>query len=149
MWMRLAANADVAFIRGADQAFYRLHEQNMRKSFSTLMDLRERRLAFETVLDRYGERLPGAQRRSGCLYRALARQAIWAAGRAYDRGETPQASVDELMAFAVDCWPGVSRLPLYRILESRKRIGPRGMQYMLDQKARSWLRRQSWKYRGV
>ena len=149
MWMRLAANADVAFIRGADQAFYRLHEQNMRKSFSTLMDLRERRLAFETVLDRYGERLPGAQRRSGCLYRALARQAIWAAGRAYDRGETPQASVDELMAFAVNCWPGVSRLPLYRILESRKRIGPRGMQYMLDQKARSWLRRQSWKYRGV
>ena len=62
---------------------------------------------------------------------------------------TPQASVDELMAFAVDCWPGVSRLPLYRTLESRKRIGPRGMQYMLDQKARSWLRRQSWKYRGV
>ena len=93
MWMRLAANADVAFIRGAHQAYYRLHEQNMRKSFSTVMDLRERRLGFETVLDRCGERLPDAQRMSGNVHRALAREAIWAAGRVYDRGGAQQASV--------------------------------------------------------
>jgi glycosyltransferase involved in cell wall biosynthesis len=149
MWMRLAANADVAFIRGADQAYYRLHEQNMRKSFSSVMDLRERRLGFETVLDRCGERLPDAQRMSGNVHRALAREAVWAAGRVYDRGGTQQASVDELMAFATDCWPEASKLPLYRTLESRKPIGPRGMHYMLDQKARWWLRRRSWKYRGI
>src|SRR5689334_1086006 len=29
MWIRLAANADVGFIRGVDQAYYRVHEQNM------------------------------------------------------------------------------------------------------------------------
>src|SRR5260370_37939709 len=60
MWLRLAANADVGFIRGADQAYYRLPEQNMRKAFNAGMDLRERRLVLETGLERYGERMPEA-----------------------------------------------------------------------------------------
>jgi hypothetical protein len=55
--MRLVANADVT-IRGVDQAYYRLHLENMRKAHSALMDLRERRLVYETVLDRYSGRLP-------------------------------------------------------------------------------------------
>ena len=65
MYMRLAANADVGFIRGVDQAYYRVHGQNMSSSVSALMDLRQRRLVFETVLDRYGERLPDGKRLSG------------------------------------------------------------------------------------
>ncbi len=148
MWMRLAANADVGFVRGVDQAYYRLHEQNMRKAFNAVRDLRERRLAFEMILDRYGERLPDARPMSGLMHRALAREALWAAGREYDGGRTEQASVDELMAFASDCWPEVSGLSLYRTLQARKRIGARGMYYMLNHKGHWWLRRRGWKYRG-
>ena len=148
LWMRLAANADVGFIRGADQAYYRLHEQNMRKGFTTAMDLRERRLAFQTVLDRCGERLPDAKRMSRLMHRAMAREALWAAGREYHREGPGQASVDELMAFASDCWPEVSRLPLYRTLQARKRIGPRGAYYMLNHKGHWWLRRRGWRFRG-
>jgi hypothetical protein len=156
MWMRLAANADVGFIRGVDQAYYRLHEQNMRKSFNALMDLRERRLVFETVLERYGERLSEATRLSGLVRRALGREALWAAGRTYHRGSAEQTSVDELLAFASDCWPEASRLPLYRTLQWRKSIGPRAMLYLqpfiesavFTHKVQSWLRRRSWKYRG-
>ncbi len=148
MWMRLAANADVGFIRGVDQAYYRLHEQNMRKAFTALMDLRERRLVYETVLDRYGETLPDPARLSTLVHRALGREALWAAGRMYDRRGTQQAFVDELVAFALDCWPEVSGLPLYRTLESRKGIGPSAMRYMLAHKVEWWLRRRSWKYRG-
>ena len=156
MWMRLAANADVGFIRGVDQAYYRLHEENMRKAFNALMDLRQRRLVFETVLERYGDRLSDATRLSDLVRRALGKEALWDAGRAYDRGSAEQASVDELLAFAVDCWPQVSRLPLYRTLELRKSIGPRamlGLRPVIDsavftRKVRWWLRRRSWKYRG-
>jgi glycosyltransferase involved in cell wall biosynthesis len=157
MWMRLAANADVGFIRGVDQAYYRLHEENMRKAFDALMDLRQRRLVFETVLERYGERLSDATRLSDLVRRALGKEALWDAGRAYDRGSTEQTSVDEFLAFAVDCWPGVSKLPLYRTLELRKTIGPRmmlGLQPFIEsdvfaRKVQWWLRRRSWKYRGV
>jgi glycosyltransferase involved in cell wall biosynthesis len=165
--MRLAAYADVGFLRGVDQSYYRLHEQNMSKAVSALMDLRERRSVFEVVLDRYGDRLSDTKRLSGIVHRQLGREALWAAGRVYDRGRIRRtelarrflgggtATVEEerdigyLVAFASDCWPGVSRLPLYRTLESRKRIGPRGMYYMLNQKGEWWLRRRSWKYRGI
>jgi hypothetical protein len=165
MYMRLAAYADVGFVRGVDQAYYRVHGQNMHTAVSTLMDLRQRRAVFEVVLDRYGDRLPDTKRLSDIAHRALAREALWAAGRVYDRGRIRQTElgrrflgagadleeerdVDELVAFAFDCWPEVSGLPLYRTLRSGKHIGPRGMYYMLSQKGHWWLRRRSWKYRG-
>jgi glycosyltransferase involved in cell wall biosynthesis len=167
MIMRLAAHADVGFLRGVDQTYYRLHGQNMSKSVSPLMDLRERRSAFEVALDRYGERLPDAQRLSGIVHRKLGKEALWAAGRVYDRGRMRQTAlgrcflsagratieeerdVDELVAFAFDCWPEVTRQPLYRTLRSHKTIGPRGLYYMLNQKGRWWLRRRGWKYLGI
>jgi glycosyltransferase involved in cell wall biosynthesis len=149
LWMRLAANSEVGFIRGVDQAYYRLHQENMRKGYSRLRDLSERRLVYETVLDRYGETLPDAKRLSDAMRRQLAREALWEAGRAYGWRRAHLAQVDELTAFAADCWPEASRQPLYRILQSRKRLGPRWMSYMLAHKAQWWLRRRSWKYRGV
>lgn len=164
MWMRLAADADVGFIRGVDQAYYRVHDQNMSNAVSALMDLRQRRLVFDTVLDRYGGKLTDPNHMSVLMHRALAREALWAAGRVYDRGRIrrtelalrllgagpneEERDVDELVAFASDCWPEVNRLPLYRTLQSRKHIGPRGMYYLLNQKGHWWLRRRSWKYRG-
>jgi glycosyltransferase involved in cell wall biosynthesis len=164
MFMRLAAYADVGFLRGVDQAFYRTHEQNMHSAVSTLMDLRQRRSVFDVVLDRYGESLPDPQHLSDLVRRRLGREAVWAAGRVYDRGRfrrtdlvrrflgawanEQERDVDELLAFASDCWPEVSRLPLYRTLRSRKRIGPLGMYYMLNQKGQWWLNHRSWKYRG-
>jgi glycosyltransferase involved in cell wall biosynthesis len=164
LWMRLAANADVGFIRGVDQAFYRLHEDNMRKGYGALMDLRERRLVYETVLDQSGERLPDAKGLSEIVHRKLGREALWDAGRLYGQGRMQQTElarlflgteatgqqrdVDELAAFAIDCWPEVSSLPLYRTLQSHKDLGPRAMSYMFAQKAQWWVRRRSWKYRG-
>lgn len=167
IFMRLAAYADVGFVRGADQSYYRLHQQNMSKAVTALMDLRQRRSVFEVVLDRYGERLPDAGRLSDMVRRQLGKEALWAAGRVYDRGPVQhselarrllgagaatvegESDIDELMAFAVDCWPEASRLPLYRTLQSHKRVGPRGMYYMFNNKRQWWLRRRSWKYRGI
>jgi glycosyltransferase involved in cell wall biosynthesis len=165
LWMRLAANAEVGFIRGADQAYYRLHQENMRKAYGVLRDLRERRLVYETVLDYCDERLPDAKAWSGVVHRKLGREALWAAGRAYDRGRMRQTElarrllgagatgeerdVGELLVFARDCWPEVSSLPLYRTLESHQAIGPRALGYMFAEKAQWWLRRRSWKYRGI
>ena len=59
--MRLAANADVGFLRGVDQAYHRMHGKNMITSFTSLMDLRQRRLAYEEVLDHYSERFTDAR----------------------------------------------------------------------------------------
>ena len=69
MWLRLAANSDVGFLRGVDQAYYRVrHGQNMRTSYDALMDLRQLRLAFEVALDRCGDKVSErpAPVRAGC-----------------------------------------------------------------------------------
>lgn len=156
MWMRLAANADVGYLRGVDQAYYRVHGQNMNTSFTPLMDLRQRRLAYEVVLDRCNERLSDATHLSDLVHRKLAWEALVAAARAYDRGRTQQASVDELVAFAFDCWPEARTLPIYRTLQLRKFFGPRVMPYLqplvlpaIVRKVESRGRMLSWKLRGL
>ena len=65
----------------------------MRKAYNALMDLRQRRLAYETVLDRYSDRLPDAKRLSDIVHRKLAREALWAAARAYGPGRTEQTTL--------------------------------------------------------
>jgi glycosyltransferase involved in cell wall biosynthesis len=164
MYMRLAAHADVGFLRGVDQAYYRVHLNNMSKAVGPLLDLRQRRSVFEVVLDRYGVNLGDVARLSEAVHRTLSREALWAALRVYDRGrlrhtdvarrllnvgaEEDEQDVAELLAFAVDCWPEIARLPQYQALLSQGGIGPRAVQYMVAHKAKWWLNRRSWRYRG-
>jgi len=155
MWLRLAANADVGFLRGVDQAYHRVHGKNMMTSYSALRDLQQRRLAYETVLDGYGGKLTDAAEVSNVTYRKLSREALWAAARAYDRGDARENPVDDLVAFAFDCWPDAARLPGYQTLRLRQRIGPRVLPYLQPlvlsaavHKSQGWLRRRSWKWRG-
>lgn len=164
IFMRFAAHADVGFIRGADQAFHRVHDQNMSKSVSPLMDLIDRRSVFEVVLDRYGAHLADTKSLSGMVHRQLSREAVWAAARVYDPGRLRQSELarrvlgggmaeddedlDNLMEFALDCWPQISTLRVYRALQSRKGVGLNGIWYLFSQKAQWWTRRQLWKRRG-
>lgn len=156
MWMRLAARSDVGYVRGVDQVFYRVHGHNMTKSRTHLVDLRQRRLAYEAVLERSGDRLPDCARMSEVVHRKLAWQALWLAARAYDRGRTRQTQVDELIAFALDCWPEAKALPIYRGLQLRELVGPRVMPYLqpfvlsaVGRKVQNWWWWQSWARRGL
>lgn len=130
MWIRLAANADVGFLRGVDQAFYRRHPRNMSSAYDPLMNLRQYRLVYESALDRCRDQLPDAARLSDAAHRKLAWEALVAAARAYDRGRTQQTPIGELVEFAFECWPEAGSLPIYRALQVRQRIGPRMMPYL-------------------
>lgn len=156
MWMRLALYGDVGYVRGVDQAFYRVHQHNMTKARTVLVDLQQRRAAYEAFLAWRGERLPEAGRLADIVHRKLAGEALWIAARAYDRRRTEQTPMDELVDFAFDCWPEAEKLPVYRGLRLRRRIGARTMPYLqpliLSAVARRlqnefWWR--SWKLRGI
>lgn len=158
MWMRLAAHADVGYVRGADQAYYRVHGANMSTTDfgGQLDDLRQRKAAYEAVLERCGERLPDAERLSHDVHTRLARFALRRACRAYDRGRTGEVPVEELVEFARACLPGFERLPEYRGLRLRRGIGARAMPYLqplvwsaVTDRGREWLWWQSWKRRGI
>ena len=156
MWMRLAAYADVGYIR-ADQAYYRRHDDSMSGVVDDLLMCNQLRAAYEAMLQRCAEVLPNAAELSEIVHRRLARKALWVAARAYDRRRTDRVAVDELAAFALDCWPDAARLTTYRTLQLRRRIGPTIMPYLqplvlsaVVRHARDkWWWWHSWKRRGI
>jgi glycosyltransferase involved in cell wall biosynthesis len=157
MWVRLAANADVGQLQGVTQAYYREHEQNMSGSYAAMTDFRERQLAFEVALDWRGENFPGRQHLSDLVRRKLAWEALLIAARAYDQGRTAQTPIDELVAFAFDCWPEAHRLLLYRTFLLRRFIGPGVMPHLepfvvlpsVVRRAQRWWWQRSWKLRWL
>jgi glycosyltransferase involved in cell wall biosynthesis len=156
LWMRLAAHADVGYVRGVDQAFYRVHAHNMTKARTPIVDLRQRRAAHDVLLESCGERLSDAEGLADRVHRKLAWEALLTAARAYDRGRTAQTPVDELVSFAFDCWPQARKLPVYWSLRLRQRIGPAVLPYLqplvlpaVARRVRSELWWRSWKSRGI
>jgi hypothetical protein len=127
MWLRIAAISDVAYIKGIPQAYYRVHGDSMlRSNRDPLVDLRERHKAFESLFASSGHRLKNPRPLRAMVGRALARQALWAASRAVDRGltEGPDAfPVDGLEAFAREVYPAATRLREWHGLRLRRAIG--------------------------
>lgn len=156
MWLRLAADSDVGFVRGVDQAYYRRHTQNMSLAYNPLTDLCQLRVAFESVVERCSENLSDSAYLSDIVHRKLAWKALLAAARAYDRGRTADTPIDELVTFALDCWPEARTLALYRTLVLRRRLGPRAMRALRPaslpaaavRKAKSSWVDSSWKAHG-
>jgi hypothetical protein len=123
MWLRIAAVADIAHIRGAPQAIYRVHADSMwRSQEGPMADLHERRAAFDSFFAACASRLEDSHRLEVLAARTLARQALWKASRAVDRGVGDDL-VEELTGFALDVYPAAPRLREWRGLALRRWIG--------------------------
>jgi Glycosyl transferase family 2 len=123
MWLRIAAVSDVAHIRGAPQAIYRIHSGSMLRSREgPMIDLRERRAAFDSFFAARASELEQPDRLHALASRTLARQALWRASRAVDRG-IEQELVEELTDFALDTYPESRHLREWRGLRLRQWIG--------------------------
>lgn len=127
MWLRIAAISDVAYTRGAPQAYYRVHNQSMHRTYygNALDDLKQRGEAFAHFFDRDGGLLAEATSLHTLARRALARQALWRACRAYDRNDLDRIPVDDLVDFASTTYPEVASLPEFRALRRRRFLGPK------------------------
>jgi GT2 family glycosyltransferase len=127
MWLRIAAIADIAHIRGVPQAIYRVHADSMLRSDpSEVLSLRERRAAFVSFFEHAGSLLDDAGGLAQLAWRALARQALWRASRTVDRGlhrPEDRQLVEELVAFAQETCPAYARLPEWHGFQWRRRIG--------------------------
>ncbi|WP_250002929.1 glycosyltransferase family 2 protein [Actinoplanes sp. M2I2] len=126
-WMRVSAVADVARIEGADQALHREHSASLSVNAGSgrLLDLRERRVAFDAVFEGPGGKLAQATQLHERARRALATEALEACYHAYDRRLTGVEPIDEYVAFALETYPAARELKDWRRLEARRRLGPR------------------------
>src|SRR5438874_11851716 len=132
MWLRTAAVSDVGRVNGPDQALHRDHESSMSVTVGSgrILDLKERRTVYEVLFDGPGKLLPGADELHDRARRALAAEALEEACRAYDRGRTATMDVDGFVAFALDTYEGTGRLPEWRALQRRRRVGARLSPYV-------------------
>jgi len=130
LWMRLAAHADVAYLKGADQAYYRIHGAQMTVERVTLVDMRQRKAAYDALFAAHADRIPDADRLRRRADRQLAKEALWVACRAHERRRMDTVPVDELVAFAHSTYPQTARLPEYWGLRWRTLVGPNVARYL-------------------
>lgn len=158
MWLRLAASADVGYVAGAPQAYYRVHPASMqRTTFAAhLDDLRQRREGFDFFFSHAGATLTDADRLHDLARRALAREALWRACRAYERDALASIPVQDLVEFATSTYQDVETTPEFRALRRRRRLGPtvchRTQLFVVGgvrHRVASTYRRQRWKRRGT
>lgn len=155
MWLRIAAVSDIAYVKRVPQAFYRLHTENMTRQRDSFIDIRQRRAAFDAFAQHH-QHISGIDRLHELARRALAREALWRACRAYDRDEVDEARADELVEFAAATYPKATSVPEYRALRRRRLLGPticnRTQVFAapaLIRRARKWWKKERWKRKGI
>jgi hypothetical protein len=157
-WMRAAAVSDVGRINGADQALHREHSASLSVNAGSgrMLDLRERRVAFEVLFEGPGGKLPRSAELSEMAHRSLAMEALDAACHAYDRGLTDHEPVEEYVAFALETYPQARDLPHWRGLLRRQKVGAKAAPYVplffanaVRWRVRNDVRRRRWIEKGV
>jgi glycosyltransferase involved in cell wall biosynthesis len=129
LWLRAAAVADVGYV-GADQAWYREHNNNMHSTVflaseltGMAVDLGERARTFAAVSHRLGPELPQSDEWLMAARRAIAVEALTLALRPYYWGIAESWPVDDLTALAADVYPDAHRLPHWKAVSVHRRLG--------------------------
>lgn len=121
-FLRLSARSDVGYLRGSDQAYYRIHGSNMSSGYyeGYLGDLQGRWDAFSSLFEKDAALLQDPERLRQVVAKALAREALWRLCRAFDK-RTVGLPADELEAFAFRIYPAAETLREHQALELRRR----------------------------
>lgn len=122
IWLRLAANSAVGVL-DAEQAFRRIHRQNMSFSYSSPQRLLEQKKAFDRHFQWCGNRFGDTDRMGRFLCDALAEKALWSASNALEQGD--QDVCEEFYRLAVELNPAVRKWPLWSRLRMKRLLGPR------------------------
>jgi glycosyltransferase involved in cell wall biosynthesis len=141
MWLRLAALAGVGFV-DADQAVYRVHQNNMSRSYMAEMmpDIEQRKLALEFFFKNASFKAAQEQELRARLFGGLARDTMKRASMCFNEGR--QEISTQLSDLALELYPPVGRswpriklgvkrsigLKAWQAMQSARRgIGRRGL----------------------
>lgn len=161
MWLRAASVADVAYVGGADQAFYRQHESNLHLTefageqiAGRLIDIRQRAEAFELIAATAIKDRPGAGDLLEAAHRAMAAEALIYAIHLRYQGISADSLIGELAENALAMYPRAKRLPAWTVLSAYRALGsgkrrrdPLSIGYELSEWAR-W-RNRTWRWTRV
>jgi hypothetical protein len=130
MWMRFALHGHVAYLKGVDQAIYRIHGTQMTNDRVPYVDLVQRKAAYDALFAAYERQIPDAARLRRRAGQTMAKEALWRACRAYERRRMDSTPIAELVDFARTAYPQIARLPEYWGLRWREKVGPQLCPYL-------------------
>ncbi|MBS3649419.1 glycosyltransferase family 2 protein [Pseudaminobacter sp. 19-2017] len=109
MWLRIAALSDIGRVRGADQAYYRVHPLSMQRTVHVgfLFDLLGRHQAIQSMFQKEGASLPEREELCSLARRVLARTAIRHARKLCDFPLEDNLPASKYRDFAVSLWPEI------------------------------------------
>lgn len=111
-WLRFAAFSDVAYVRGADQAWHREHPASLSATqVDPLIDMRGRIDAFNTLFAGPARTVPGVEPLASLAAATLARQAVAVAQHEVDRGLPDVALLEAYLGIAENLDPSVRSSP--------------------------------------
>ena len=126
MWLRVAAIADIGYVRGEPQGRYRLHKASMSYGVyqDRFADIAQRKLVFDSFFGR----CPSATAAAGVIaervYAKMASQSLWWACRLYEKSAQPDlAEVERCVRVAEDTYPEYRNLRAFRALRRRQGLG--------------------------
>ncbi|KUL40019.1 hypothetical protein ADL15_08205 [Actinoplanes awajinensis subsp. mycoplanecinus] len=122
LWMAAATRGSVGRVNGTDQAYYRVHGNNMHieQYAGVYTDMAGRRQAFDVLFADHRDHLPDPDRLEPAVRRVLAKDALVLACRAYDRGDEKMfAQAKEFMDFAAETDSSVKDTALWRATAKR------------------------------
>lgn len=157
LWLRVSARLDVAYIRGADQAWHREHPASLSThAEDPLILLRELRDAFDTLTEWLDPTEGAGRLLRASARRAVARHAVTAARVHLDRGLSGDV-VDHLRLFAAETDPTITSTRQWRRL--LRRVGWQRLPHplrvalgavpRLQRRATVTTRRRRWHRTGV
>jgi hypothetical protein len=123
MWLRLAANAAVGFV-DADQAYYRLHGQNMSEDYRNLRDFIQRKAVFDSFFREYVNFIAGGRELQSISSRSLAEHAFWTASRRFEGAQPDDCK--QYLDFALQLYPGLRYSRRWWVFRLKRLLGPRG-----------------------
>lgn len=120
LWLRVAAISDIGRVNGSDQAYYRVHAQNMHRTVYSgfLFDLKARRDAFVSAFSAEAGEVPGAAYLLETAQRSLAITALRHACQLIDTGKATPDEVGEYGGFARELYPDIVSSRAWRRLDS-------------------------------
>jgi glycosyltransferase involved in cell wall biosynthesis len=129
MWLRLAAEGPAGFVN-ATQAVYRMHAQNMSRSYSAarLPDVEQRRQAIEHFLEHSSTKLPSPAPFKRILFQSLGRSAAYEASEALNEGDLVTSR--RLSELARELHPGIWHTSSWFRLMVTRVMGPRAWRFL-------------------
>jgi GT2 family glycosyltransferase len=117
MWLRLALHAAVGYV-DAEQAYYRLHGQNMSEGYRQVSDAQQRKEVFDQLFTQFHERISDCHSLQKQTNAALALSALWTGSESFERGD--RQTCKALLAFALEVEPRLKfRAVWWRLLVKR------------------------------